>query len=243
MSELILQELTCLADEKYKAFNRRIVRTKQEMLGVRLPALKKIAKGVAEKRPDEFINADKKNIYEMIMLEGLVLSYMHRSFIDLLPMTENFLYKVDNWAQVDSTVSAFRNISREKDKVFSVVEKWLNSDNEFFVRSGLVILLTHYVEKQNLDMIFDLSQSVSHTGYYAYMANAWLISVCMARFPKQTIRFFKNNTLDEKTHNKAIQKSRESYRVSKEDKDIINKLKRKQRAESRSIAELSGEDA
>ncbi len=226
MSELVLQKLKRLSDEKYRAFSRKIVRTKQEMLGVRMPALKKIAKGITKQHPDEFISAEKQNIYEMVMLEGLVLSYMDRSFFDLLPMTENFLCKVDNWAQVDSTVSAFRNISREKDKVFSVVEKWLKSDNEFFVRAGLVVLLAHYVEEQNLDMIFDLSQRVSHTGYYAYMANAWLISVCMARFPKQTIRFFKSNTLDNKTHNKAIQKSRESYRVSKEDKDIINKLKR-----------------
>ncbi|MCF8094477.1 MAG: DNA alkylation repair protein [Desulfobacteraceae bacterium] len=227
MSELLLQELKHLSDEKYRAFSRKIVRTKQEVLGVRLPALRKIAKRIAGQCPDKFIIGDKKNIYEMVMLEGLVLSYLDRSFIDLLSMTENFLCRVDNWAQVDSTVSAFRNISREKNKVLPVVEKWLKSENEFFVRAGLVVVLTHYVEKQNLDMIFDLSQRVSHSGYYAYMANAWLISVCMAGFPEQTIRFFKSNTLDDKTHNKAIQKSRESCRVSKEDKDIINKLKRK----------------
>ena len=76
-------------------------------------------------------------------------------------------------------------------------------------------------------MIFKLSQSVEHTGYYVHMGNAWLISVCMAKFPEETIKFFKDNTLDDKTHNKAIQKSRESYRVSKEHKALINKLKRK----------------
>ena len=76
-------------------------------------------------------------------------------------------------------------------------------------------------------MIFDLSQGVVHTGYYVHMGNAWLISGCMAKFPEETIAFFRNNTLDHKTHNKAIQKSRESFRVSKEHKEIINALKKK----------------
>jgi len=81
------------------------------------------------------------------------------------------------------------------------------------------------VEKENLKMIFNLAQEVKHTGYYAHMANAWLISVCMAKFPDETIIFFQNNTLDAKTHNKAIQKSRESFRVSKENKNLLSTLK------------------
>ena len=224
----VVQELKSLSEDNYRAFEKKLIHTRQEILGVRLPALRKIAKRIAGQDPDEFIGLDKQNIYEMIMLEGLVLSYMDRSFAERLPLTENFLCKVDNWAQVDSTVGAFKHISREKDQVLAVVRKWLKSDNEFFVRAGLVILLTHFVEKQNLEMIFDLCQRVSHPGYYAHMANAWLISVCMAGFPQQTIAFFKSNRLDNKTHNKAIQKSRESYRVSKENREIIHKLKRKQ---------------
>jgi hypothetical protein len=94
------------------------------------------------------------------------------------------------------------------------------------VRAGLIMLLSHYVQKENLQIIFKLSQSVKHKGYYVHMGNAWLISICMAKFPKETIRFFKKNTLDIDTHNKAIQKTRESYRVLKEDKDLIYKLKR-----------------
>ncbi len=92
------------------------------------------------------------------------------------------------------------------------------------------MLLAHYVEKENLPMIFELSQSVDHDAYYVHMANAWLISVCMAKFPEETLTFFKNNTLDAKTHNKAIQKSRESYRVSKEHKALLLGLKKKQQS-------------
>ncbi|MCP4579495.1 MAG: DNA alkylation repair protein [Deltaproteobacteria bacterium] len=225
----VLEELQGLAEKEYKAFNLKIIPTKQTPLGVRLPILRKIAKRIAKEDAIDFVKSDKQNIYEMILLEGMVLSYMNESFKELLPLTENFLNKVDNWAQVDSTICDFQKIESEKEDVLAVVKKWLNSHEEFFVRAGLVMLLAHFVEKQNLKMIFNLSQRVVHTGYYVHMGNAWLISCCMAKFPEETIVFFRNNTLDNRTHNKAIQKSRESFRVSKEHKAIINELKRTQR--------------
>ena len=224
---LVLKELKSLAEEGYKTFNSKIIPTKQTVLGVRMPILREIAKRIAKEETIEFIQLDKQNIYEMVMLEGMVLFYMDKSFKELLPLVEKFLKKVDNWAQIDSTVCAFKNIVKEKEEVLVVVKKWLKSDKEFTVRAGLIMLLAHYVKKDNLKLIFKLSQSVEHTGYYVHMGNAWLISVCMAKFPDETIIFFKNNNLDKKTHNKAIQKSRESYRISKEHKIIINELKRR----------------
>ena len=222
----VLDELKSLAEVDYKAFNSRIIPTKQKMLGVRVPILRKIAKRIAKKTAIEFVQLDKQNVYEMILLEGMVLSYMEKSFKEILPLTESFLKKVDNWAQIDSTVCDFKGIVKENDAVLSIIKGWLKSDKEFIVRAGLVVLLAHYVKKENLKMIFTLSQGVKHSGYYACMGNAWLISVCMAKFPAETIVFFKDNVLDKRTRNKAIQKSRESYRVSKEHKVLINKLKR-----------------
>lgn len=223
----ILEELKGLAEEDYKAFNKKIIPTKQTTLGVRIPVLRKLAKRIVKDNGTEFIKQDKNNVYEMIMLEGMVLSYMDKPFKELLPLIEDFLLKVDNWAQVDSTVCDFKNIKKEKPEVLEIVTKWLKCDKEFIVRAALVILLAHFVDDDHLQLLFEISQKVEHQGYYAHMANSWLISCCMAKHPAQTIIFFKDNSLDKKTHNKAIQKSRESFRVSKEHKAIINDLKRK----------------
>lgn len=223
----VLKELKSLADSDYKTFNTRIIPTQQTTLGVRVPLLRKIAKKIVKENPLEFVQSDKQGIFELILLEGMVLSYMDRPFNELLPFTEKFLDKVDNWAQIDTSVCDYKNIAQEKDDVLIVVKRWLFSDKEFVVRAGLVMLLAHYVEKENLPMIFELSQSVNHDGYYVHMGNAWLISVCMAKYPEETLAFFENNTLDVKTHNKAIQKSRESFRVSKEHKALLLGLKKK----------------
>jgi len=226
MNNKILNKLKNLSDDDYKAFNNKIIPTKQITLGVRLPILRQIAKDIVKDNPIDFIKLPKQNIYEMIMLEGIVLSYMNKPFKELLPSIETYLTKVDNWAQIDSVILGFKKINKEKDYVLNIVNIWLKSDKEFVVRAGLIILLSYYIQEENLDMIFTLSQNIKHKGYYVFMGNAWLISVCMAKFTTQTIEFFKNNNLDMKTHNKAIQKSRESYRVSKENKALINLLKK-----------------
>lgn len=221
----ILNDLKFLSEKKYKLFNAKIVPTKQTMLGVRVPLLRKIAKEIIQNEPMKFIKLDKQNIYEMVLLEGIVLSYMEQSFQELLPIIEDYLDKVDNWAQIDTPILSFKSIEKDKVFVYSVASRWLVSDKEYVVRAALVILLNYFVQKEYLQDIFIFSQELKHDGYYVYMANAWLISVCMAKFPNETMSFFKSNTLDKKTHNKAIQKSIESFRVSKYNKSILKKLR------------------
>ena len=123
-------------------------------------------------------------------------------------------------------MAGFKTVQKEKESTLLVIKKWLHSEHEFVVRTGLVLLLLYYVQKENLEMIFRFSSTIEHEGYYVKMANAWLLSVCMAKFPEPTLLFFKNNHLDKETHNKALQKSRESFRVSKEHKELLKTLKK-----------------
>ena len=221
----ILERLKTLSEENYKNFNSKIIPTKQEMLGVRIPILKKIAKEI--KLEDiEILFSTNENIYELILLEGFVISSSKKPFLELVPYIESYLKKVDSWAQIDSFILGFKGIKKEKVEVLKIVKRWLNSKDEFVVRTGLIILLAYYIQNEYLEEIFSLSNQITHKGYYVFMGNAWLISVCMAKFPLETIEFFKDNNLDVITHNKAIQKSRESRRVSKEDKEFIKTLKR-----------------
>lgn len=104
----VFDELSSLAEEDYKKFNSNIVNTKQKVLGVRMPLLKKIAQRISLTDAHAFISLDKQNKYEMILLEGLVLSYMKESFIELVPAMERFLNKADSWAQIDSTILSFK---------------------------------------------------------------------------------------------------------------------------------------
>lgn len=220
----LLKELEDISDKKYGEFNQKIVNTKQKVIGVRLPLLRKIAKRIAKGEYEKFLQNDKQNIYELVMLEGLVIASLKQPFTKSTQLYEKFFTKVDSWAHIDATIQKDKNLNKKL--ALEIITKWLYSDEEFTVRAALVMMLTNFIDEEHLQTIFTLSQKVTHKAYYVHMANAWLIAECMAKFPKQTKSFFQNNTLNTKTHNKAIQKSRESFRVSKEDKEFLKTIKK-----------------
>jgi len=221
----ILEYLRKNSDEKYKIFNKRIVNTKQQMIGVRVPILRKLAKQIIKENPYDFISKDKQNIYELVLLEGFVISYLDIRFKDVLPYLKDYLSKVDSWAQIDSMVCSLKSIKDDKDFVYKIVKQWLKSNEEFTTRIALVILLTYFVEKRYLNDIFELSLLINNQYYYVMMANAWLISVCMIKYPKETKKFLKLKRLDKVIQNKAIQKSCDSYQVLQDDKDELKNIK------------------
>ncbi|MFW5647387.1 MAG: DNA alkylation repair protein, partial [Acetivibrio ethanolgignens] len=105
---------------------------------------------------------------------------------------------------------------------------YLESDREYFIRFGVVMLLDYYVDGEYLEKLYAVFDSIHHEGYYVKMAVAWALSVCYVKFPKETRRYLENNkALDDFTYNKAIQKTCESYRVEPEEKERLKTMKRK----------------
>ena len=101
------------------------------------------------------------------------------------------------------------------------------NEKEFISRTGLVILLSHFVEEKYLKEIFNTLNKIESDAFYINMAQAWLICDLYIKYPKETLKFIKQNNLNKFTHNKAISKIHDSYRVSKEDKEYLNALRRR----------------
>lgn len=118
-------------------------------------------------------------------------------------------------------------MQKEPEVWFSYLQTYQNSSREFEVRFAVVSLLAHYIDEIYLDQVLQILNRLRHDGYYAKMAVAWAVSICYIQFPVQTKAFLLKNKLDDFTQNKAIQKIRESYRVSREEKEELNLLKRK----------------
>ena len=97
---------------------------------------------------------------------------------------------------------------------------------EFVARFGIVMLLDHFITDTYIDEVLQVLDEVSHDGYYVKMAVAWAISICYVKFEEKTMVLLRENTLDDFTYNKSLQKITESYRVTKEDKARIRSMKR-----------------
>ncbi|MHC1723413.1 MAG: DNA alkylation repair protein [Aminipila sp.] len=222
------------AEESYKKFNDKIVPGVKNAIGVRMAPLKALAKTIAKANYDEYFqevnNAEPEKIYyEEIMLCALTIGYIKVSAEEKLNYIKGFIPKIDNWAVCDSFSAGLKFTLKNKELVWDFIQPYLKDDREFYIRFGVVMLMDYFIDEEHIKTNLDLLENINHDGYYVKMAVAWALSVCFVKYPEITRAFFEkqSNKLDDFTYNKAIQKIRESYRASKEDKDYLNQLKRK----------------
>lgn len=218
-----VEYLKSIKDGKYKDFHGSLVlNSKYEMIGIRVPIMRNIAKEIAKtSNIEEFLEYAQDNYYEEIMIQGLVISHIKDEKI-FYNYFKKYINKIDNWALCDTFCSAIKIVEKHKEKYFKEMIKMSLSNEEFIARVGLVTILDHFINDENLDSIFDTLNKIKSDKFYINMAEAWLVCELYCKHPKETKEFIKNNNLNKFTQNKAISKIRDSYRVSKEEKEELN---------------------
>lgn len=214
-----------LTDASYQTFQQKLIPDSVPILGVRTPILKKIAKDISKGNYQDFFTYNTHQTYEEILIHGFILGYLNLEFKDLLLYLEDWLSYNTNWATTDLVCANLKQWKHHLEEGFPNIQNYLNSDNSWTVRFGLVLLLTYYLDT-DIDLLLQISKSVTRTEYYVQMANAWLLSYCYIKDPNKTYQFLSQNDLDLFTHNKAIQKIIESTQVSQAQKMEIKALKR-----------------
>ena len=219
--------LISIKDEKYKDFHSSLVlNSKYEMIGIRIPIMRKIANEISKTDIEEFLKHSQNKYYEEIMIQGLVISNIKDEEI-FYKFFKNHINKIDNWALCDSFCNSIKIVKKYEEKYFPLAIEMSLNEKEFISRTGLVIILSHFVEEKYLKEIFNTLNKINSDEFYINMAQAWLICDLYIKYPKETLKFIKQNNLNKFTHNKAISKIHDSYRVSKEDKEHLNTLRRR----------------
>lgn len=225
--ENIRKKLFELQDLEYQKFHSGLCPNVDNIIGVRIPELRKIAKQIANENSKEFLENVKTDYYEEKMLYGLVIGYMKCSLEERLLYLDKFVPMIDNWAICDSCITTYKFTKKYKSEIWEYIQKYLKSEKEFEIRFGVIMLMDYYLTDEYIENILQIYNEIKYDGYYVKMAVAWAISTCYVKFPEETMKLLKDNELDDFTYNKALQKMIESYRVDKETKNEIRKMKRK----------------
>ncbi|WMJ81717.1 DNA alkylation repair protein [Clostridium sp. MB40-C1] len=227
MEKTVREQIFKLADEEYKNFQSKLCPGNDNIVGVRLPILRKLAKQIAKENWREYMSTAEDKYYEEVMLQGMVLGHVKADIEEILNYIKNFIPKINNWAVCDSFCAGLKFTKRNMDKVWNFIQPYLSSTEEFEIRFAVVMLLDFYIEENYIDRVLKLLDETKHEGYYVKMAVAWAISICYVKFPEKTMEYLKSNTLDDFTYNKALQKIIESLRVDKQTKILLRSMKRK----------------
>lgn len=229
-SERIRRELEALADPAYRDFQSRLVPTVEStrILGVRTPALRTLARRLVRERPDDvraFLATPAHATYDEMNLHGELIGRVAGTPEEAFDLLDAFLPHMDNWATCDLVrVPAFRC---DLPAVLERIRGWVASEPEYAVRFGVVQLMTLFLDDAFEPEHLMLVAGIDRPEYYVNMARAWYFSFALVKQPAATLPLFEQRpiALDAWTHNKALQKARESRRVTAEQRAYLQSLK------------------
>lgn len=230
MREEIIKKLFELQDLKYKEFHSRLCPGTDNIIGIRIPILRKYAKELIINYPlEELLKNIEDEYYEEIMLKGILIGLSKEKDINkIFIYMKEFIPKIDNWAVCDTFCAGLKITKKYQKEMRKFIQKYLNSQEEFKIRFAIVMILDYYIEEDYLEDNFKIFNENKSDKYYVQMAIAWAISICLIKYYGRTLEFLESDEckLDKFTFNKSIQKAIESYRISDEQKQYLRNLKK-----------------
>ena len=220
----IQEYLLSQADQKYRDFTLPLIPNADEktFIGVRLPVVKKYAKDLDEKSRKEFLISLPHYYHEENILHAFILSNI-KDYDEFIKYVDIFLPYVTNWSVSDTICNKYLN--KYKDRLIKEIYKWLKSKEIYRVRYAVKCLMNYYLGDDFKEEHLDKVREVKLDDYYVKMMVAWYLATGLAKNYDQFIKAIEEKRFDVTTHNKAIQKAVDSYRVSDEHKEHLKSLR------------------
>lgn len=214
-----------LSDEEYRVFHSRLMPTVDDALimGVRTPVLRKFSNEFSKtEAAKQFLNDLPHKYYEENNLHAFLLE-KEKDYGTLIKMLDRFLPFVDNWATCDMMKPKI--LKKHTAELIYDIDRWINSSDTYAVRYGINCLMTYYLDESFKEEYFQKVVDIKSDEYYINMMRAWYFATALTKQYGYAVKVFENRLLDNWTHNKAIQKAVESYRIASEKKVYLKSLK------------------
>ncbi len=222
----IRERLFALRDEKNAVFAAKLIPNlpDESILGARTPALRKLAKELArEGKGTRFMEQLPHAYFEENSLHAFLLGEI-RDFSVCMEQTERFLPFVDNWATCDGmNPPVFR---KHRAKLLDHVRRWLRADGTYTVRFAVGMLMAHFLDEDFDPEFLQMVSVIESDEYYVNMMRAWYFATALAKQWESALPYLEDARLDRWTHNKTIQKARESFRITPAQKMYLITLKK-----------------
>ena len=217
----IQDKLYALQDTKYRDFQGKLIPTvnPKAIIGVRTPDLRTLAKELAKQEDiGTFLDTLPHTYFDENQLHAFILSEM-KDYGQCIQRVKEFLPYIDNWATCDQlSPKAFK---KHKSELHKEIKTWLKSDKTYTVRFAVGMLMQHYLDDDFNVAYPKLVAAIKSDEYYINMMRAWYFATALAKQYDAIIPYIEQKKLDPWTHNKAIQKAVESYRIKAEQKEYL----------------------
>ena len=162
--------------------------------------------------------------YEKENLEGLLINRI-KDFEEYIEALDRLLSRVNNWATCD-LLKPVSSKKATKDQLLPHVRRWLASEHVYTCRFGVGVLMNYYLDEAFEPRFLEWVGEICSEEYYVNMGIAWYFATALAKQWEEAVKWVEEGRLMPWEHNKSIQKAVESYRVTKEQKEYLKKLKK-----------------
>ncbi|MBE6632484.1 MAG: DNA alkylation repair protein [Ruminococcaceae bacterium] len=227
--DALTERLFSERDEQYRKFHSKLVpgMDSEKIIGVRTPVLRTLAKEL-------FKNEENKENIKAFMSDLPHRYYeennLHAFFIEQIkdPDTcseaiEAFLPYVDNWATCDMMRPAA--LAKDREKLYCRICRWMSSEHTYTVRYGIEMLMLCFLGDDFSEKYIEKVAELRSDEYYVNMMRAWYFAEALSKQYESAVKYLENCRLDLFTHNKAIQKAKESFKIDIEKKRYLVSLK------------------
>lgn len=202
-----------MAEESYRDFAAKLIPGGMPMLGVRLPALRALAKQMAHSGVWQLPAPGTAAYMEEVMLRGMLIGYAPRGvgIEERLTALERFVPFITNWSICDSCCTTYTFARRHRERVWQWLAPYLASAEEYPARFAVVLLLTQF--KQDAAWAARIAATlptIPATAYYAEMAIAWCACELILLYPALADSLL--SSLRPTIHRLTLRKLRESRR-------------------------------
>ena len=221
----LYNKLKSLQDLKYRDLQLGIIpdADPESVIGVRTPELRNIAKEILRSGEyREFLKELPHEYFEENQLHAFIISGI-KDMDECIMEMEKFLPYVDNWATCDQMSP--KVFKKHKEDLLSHIKEWIRSEKTYTVRFGVGMLMEHFLDEDYDPEYPAMVAGIRSGEYYINMMIAWYFATALAKQYESVLPFIEGKKLDDWTHNKAIQKSVESRRITDEQKAYLRSLK------------------
>ena len=220
----IIEELYKLQDKKYQELQYKIIPNVDNIIGVRTPELRKLAKEKVKANDyKSFLEELPHKYFDENQLHAFIISEI-KDYDECINYTNKFLPYIDNWATCDQMSP--KVFKKNLDKLLLEIKKWIKSKETYTIRFGIGMLMQYFLDNNFKVEYLDAVSKIKSNKYYVNMMIAWYFATALAKQYNETISYIENNKLDKWTHNKTIQKAIESYRITDKQKQYLRTLKK-----------------
>ena len=213
-----------LRDEEYAAFQAKLTPSvdKELFIGVRVPEVRKLAKQLKnDPTASEFLRELPHEYYDENMLHGLLVSEI-KDYEKAVEETDRFLPFVDNWAVCD--IMSPKVFKKHKAELIEKIREWTRSGETYTIRFGIEMLMSHFLDEDFRAEYLEIPAAVHSEEYYVNMMIAWFFATALAKQWDAAVPYLEQGRLDEWVHKKTVQKARESYRITDEQKAYLKAI-------------------